>query len=52
MVQTLLPEYTPEVRNIYLQTQTGNGQKWLMIEVDDQDEVYNDILRLIDIRKG
>lgn len=34
MVQTLLPEYTPEVRNIYLQTQTGNGQKWLMIEVD------------------
>lgn len=52
MVEALLSEYTPKVRDIYQQTKTGNGQKWLMIELEDRDEVYDDVLRLIDIRKG
>lgn len=51
-VENILPECTPELREIYQQTKTGNGQKWLMIDLEDQDKLYDDVLRLIDIRRG
>ncbi|WP_302986820.1 hypothetical protein [uncultured Muribaculum sp.] len=37
---------------MYKKTKLGNGQKWLMIDLEDQGEVYEDIFRLIEIRKG
>lgn len=51
-VETILPEFTPEVRAICTQTKTGNGQKWLMIDLEDFGEVYHDVFHLIEIRKG
>ena len=50
-VEALLQECTPELRDIYSQTKTGNGQKWLMIDLEDNDEMYSDVFRLIDIRR-
>ncbi|NBH35941.1 DUF3788 family protein [Clostridiaceae bacterium] len=51
-VEAILPECTKEVREIYRKTKLGNEQKWLMIDLEDQGEVYEDIFRLIEIRKG
>ena len=51
-VEAILPECTSELQTIYTQTKAGNGQKWLMIDLDDEGELYNDVLRLIKIGKG
>ena len=40
------------MREIYEQTQEGNGQKWLMIDLEDRDSMYQDVLRLIKIRRN
>lgn len=50
--EDVLPECTPTLREIYEQTKTGSGQKWLMIDLEDKEEMYADIFRLIDIRRG
>ncbi len=50
-VEAVLPECTPELRNIYEQTKPGNGQKWLMIDLEDKDKIYTDVFRLIEIRR-
>lgn len=52
LVEAILPECTAELCNIYNQTQEGNGQRWLMIDLEDQGSLYNDILRLIQIRRN
>lgn len=48
--EALLPDCTPRVREIYRETRAGNGQKWLMIDLEDEDEVYQDVFGLMDIR--
>lgn len=50
-VEIVLHECTPALREIYRQTGMGNGQKWLMIDLEDKEELYTDIFRLIEIRK-
>lgn len=50
-VEAILQEFTAELRDIYKQTKTGNGQKWLMIDLEDKEKMYGDIFRLIDIRR-
>lgn len=50
-VEAILPECTLELREIYAQTTPGNGQRWLMIDLEDKEELYADLLRLIDIRR-
>lgn len=49
--EVVLQECTPELRNIYYHTKSGNGQKWLMIDLEDKDKMYSDVFRLIDIRR-
>lgn len=51
-VEAILPECTSEIREIYEQTKEGNGQKWLMIDLEDEGNVYRDTFRLLDIRSG
>lgn len=51
-VESMLPGLSPELQNIYRQTREGNGQKWLMIDLEDQDSIYRDTLRLIEVRGG
>lgn len=50
-VEAILEELTPELRGIYKQTKTGNGQKWLMMDLEDKEKMYFDVFRLIDIRR-
>lgn len=50
-MEEILEECTPGVRELYRQTKTGNGQKWLMIDLEDREDVYEDVLRLIEIRR-
>lgn len=51
-VEEILPECTAELQNIYWQTQEGNGQRWLMIDLEDKESLYHDLLRLIQIRRN
>lgn len=50
--EALLPECSRRIQEIYRETQEGNGQRWLMIDLEDRDEVYEDTLRLIELRKN
>ncbi len=49
-VEAVLQECTLELRELYDQTKSGNGQKWLMIDIEDKEEMYADLFRLIEIR--
>ncbi len=51
LVEEILPDCADELQNIYHQTQEGNGQRWLMIDIEDKESLYNDLLRLIQIRR-
>ncbi len=51
-VEAILEECTPQLREIYHQTKEGNGQRWLMLDLEDCEAIYQDILRLIAIRRG
>ncbi|PWM56735.1 MAG: hypothetical protein DBX91_13315 [Subdoligranulum variabile] len=50
--EALLPACTPELRAIYSAAKEGNGQRWLMIDLEDRDALYADVLRLIRLRRG
>ena len=50
--ENLLQGCSAQLQQIYHQTKEGKGQRWLMIDVEDQGDLYNDILKLIDIRRG
>ena len=49
-VEAALPTFTPEIRQRYQDTTEGNGQKWLMIDLEDRDERYEDAKRIIGLR--
>lgn len=49
-IQSILPDCTQRLREIYSRTKEGNGQRWLMIDLEEDDDVYKDVLQLIDIR--
>ncbi len=51
-VASILPKCTERLQEIYRQTKEGNGQKWLMIDLEDQDSIYDDVFRLIEIRRS
>lgn len=51
-VEEMLSGCTAELRGIYHRTKEGNGQRWLMIDLEDKDDLYDDLLHLIQIRKS
>ena len=51
-VEEMLPKCTVELQDIYHQTQEGNGQRWLMIDLEVKDDLYHDLLQLIRIRRN
>ena len=51
-IEAILPECTMELSELYNQTKEGNGQRWLMIDLEDKGNLYNDVLRLIQIRRN
>lgn len=50
--EMILPKCTDELQDIYNRTQEGNGQRWLMVDIEDKDGLYQDLLRLIQIRRN
>ena len=50
VVESILSQLSPSVQEIYHQTKEGNGQRWLMINLEDKDQTYTDVLDLINIR--
>ncbi len=50
LTEAILPECTKELQNIYHQTKEGNGQRWLMIDLEEQGSLYHELLQLIQIR--
>lgn len=51
-VEIILDELHPVLKSIYRETKEGNGQRWLMIDLEDHDKLYEDVFRLIDVRKN
>ena len=51
-VENILCDCAPELRELYEKTRWGNGQEWLMIYLEDQGEMFADVLQLIEIRRG
>lgn len=50
--EEVLAECGETMRELYNGTKEGNGQRWLMIDLEDPDEIYQDTLRLIRVRAG
>lgn len=50
-VESILPQLSKEIVEIYHKTKEGNGQRWLMINLDIKDDLYLDMLKLIQIRR-
>ncbi|MDD3919741.1 MAG: DUF3788 domain-containing protein [Eubacteriales bacterium] len=50
--EAILPELSCEGRKVYETTQEGMGQRWLLFTVSTKDGVYNDVLRLVEIRRN
>lgn len=48
--ETILPDCNVTLQEIYRQTKEGNGQRWLMVELEDEDEMYRDVFRFLEIR--
>lgn len=49
--EAALPDCCGALREIYQRTREWNGQRWLMIDLEDKDGLYRDVLRLIAIRR-
>lgn len=45
-----LENFTEDIQQLYFNTKEGNGQRWLFIEIEDDDEKYNDVKNIIKIR--
>ncbi len=50
--EAMLSHCSVKLQEIYRQTKEGNGQRWLMIDLEDPDDSYEDVLELIKIRSG
>ena len=50
-VEELLPQLSKEIQDIYQNTKEGNGQRCLMIDLHNDDSLYQDALNLIHIRR-
>lgn len=48
--EAVLPDCCPAMREIYDRTKEGNGQRWLMIDLEDRDELYRDVFHGIAVR--
>ena len=51
-VEAILPDCSETIRDVYNRTKEGNGQRWLMIDLEDRGKTYEDLFRLMDIRRG
>ena len=50
MFEELLPTMDERIQDIYMHTKEGNHQKWLMIDLEDKNQVYEDLKMILHIR--
>lgn len=50
-VEALMPQMSAAMREIYLNTKDGMGQRWLLVDLRAPDAVYQDVLKLVLIRR-
>lgn len=48
--ELLMPQCSDYVQTVFKNTKTGNGQKWLMLDVRDR-EIMDDVFSLVNLRK-
>lgn len=48
--EKIFSSLTKQIQNIYVNTEEGNGQRWLMIDVEDDDNRFEDVKQIIEIR--
>ena len=52
VVENILTNLCTQMQEIYTNTKEGNGQRWLMIDIKINNQLYQDMLKLIRIRRG
>ena len=50
LFESILPDFTPQLNEVYERTKEGNGQRWLMVDLEDADDLYRDVFRVMEIR--
>lgn len=50
-VEMILPDLVPELQEIWNRTREGNGQRWLMIDLEEAGPLYEGVMQLIRIRE-
>ena len=48
--ELLMPLFSDYVQKVFRDAKTGNGQKWLMLEIRD-NEIMDNVFKLINLRK-
>ncbi len=48
--EQVLPSFCSELQQLYRDTKEGNGQKWLMIDLENEGALYKDVKRILEIR--
>ena len=51
MFEKKLPYFCKEIQEIVKETKEWNGQKWLMIELEDYNQKYEDVKQIIEIKQ-
>ncbi len=50
--EELLPTLTTDLQDLYHNTKEGMGQRWLMIDLEDEDKRVEDVKNMIAIRRN
>lgn len=50
LFESILPDCTPQLKEVYERTKEGDGQRWLMVDLEDADDLYRDVFRVMEIR--
>ena len=46
----MFSSFSSDIQNIYKETPVANDQRWLMIDLEDNDKRYKDVKKIIEIR--
>ncbi len=50
--EALMPSMSEEMRKIYESTKDGMGQRWLVFDLNEDGVLYQDFLKLVEIRRN
>lgn len=48
--EDIFSSFSSEIKKIYKETPEGNGQRWLMIDLENYDKRYKDVKKIIEIK--